>query len=88
MYYVYVLTNDADRRYIGYTNDLRRRVKEHENGKSRYTQGYSNWELCYYEAFTCKEDALKREKALKRSGQSRRWLKERIKNSIEFCKKS
>ena len=88
MYYVYVLTNDDDKKYIGYTNDLRKRVEEHKAGKSRYTKGYSNWKLCYYEAFISKEDALKREKSLKKSGQSRRWLKDRIRKSIELCRRS
>ena len=88
MYYVYVLVNDEDTKYIGYTDDLRRRIEQHKNGESRYTKGHRNWKLCYYEAFTSKKDAILREKALKRSGQSRRWLNERIKESIELCRRS
>ena len=88
MYYVYVLVNDKNGRYIGYTDDLRKRVAEHKEGRSRYTKGYSNWKLCYYEAFANQSDARKREKALKRSGQSRRWLKERIAGSLQLCRKS
>ena len=88
MHYVYVLINSEGGKYIGCTGDLRRRFEEHDSGESRYTKGYSDWKLCYYEAFASKNDALKREKRLKRSGQSRRWLNERIENSIELCRVS
>ena len=88
MYYVYVLVNEEGKSYTGYTSNLRERVKSHKKKKSIYTGKYNNWELCYYEAYLNKEDALNREKALKKSGQGRRWLKERIKNSIETCRKN
>ena len=88
MYYVYVLVNEDGKIYIGYSSNLRERIKSHKNKKSKYTSRYENWELCYYEAFISKEDALKREKALKKSGQGRRWLKERINKSIETCRKN
>ena len=88
MHYVYVLINESGGKYVGYTSDLRRRFKEHREGKSRYTKGHTNWKLCYYEAFADKGDAIKRERALKQSSQSRRWLYERISKSIELCRKS
>ena len=42
-----------------------------------------SWKLVYYEAFAHRDDALKREKALKHGGQAKRHLKGRIGGSIE-----
>jgi putative endonuclease len=74
MYYVYVLKNNSKgETYIGYTNDLKRRFKEHK---------YKEPDLLYYEAYRSKQDAQERERALKHRGQTVRRLKERIKNSL------
>ena len=83
MYYVYILKClTSNELYIGYTYDLKRRMEEHNSGKSKYTKG-RKWELIYYEAYKAKEDATKREYQLKRGVQQKRWLKERIKHSIK-----
>jgi len=75
MYYVYLIRNlKTDRTYIGYTNDLKRRLQEHKNKKP---------ELIYYEAYKNGTDAREREKKLKQRGQTVRRLKERLKNSID-----
>ncbi|OHA08537.1 MAG: hypothetical protein A3B37_00155 [Candidatus Sungbacteria bacterium RIFCSPLOWO2_01_FULL_59_16] len=74
MYYIYVLKNRRTRKtYIGYTNDLQRRLKEHK-GKQP--------ELIYYEAYRSEKDAHQREKQLKQRGQGIRWLKSRIQFSL------
>lgn len=66
VYYVYVLKSTVSRRfYVGYSSDLRRRLKEHNEGRSRSDKGYSPWELVYYEAYRDKSVATKREKQLK-----------------------
>ncbi len=44
--------------------------------------------LIYYEAYRAEEDARAREEQLKNSGQGRRWLKERIANSITLSRES
>jgi putative endonuclease len=81
MYYVYLLqTIEKDRTYIGYTNDLKRRIHEHQAGKNKSTSG-RRCQLKYYEAHTDEQDARDREKTLK-SGHSARWLKNRLKNSL------
>jgi putative endonuclease len=69
MYYVYLLklNNTKKNFYIGFTNDLRRRIKEHSLGNTRTTKNRDP-ELIYYEAFNNKCLALKREKGLKSSG--------------------
>jgi|BioPla2DNA2_1021312.scaffolds.fasta_scaffold21706_1 putative endonuclease len=81
MYYVYIIQNEQKQLYTGYTSDLRRRIKEHNRGISKSTRN-SKWELIYYEAYKSEKDARLREKQLKRSSGSKRWLKSRIKNSM------
>ena len=65
MYYVYILINKDKRLYIGYTEDLRRRFKEHNNGLSFATKPYRPWKLIFYEAYISKKDAKRREIYLK-----------------------
>ncbi len=73
-YYVYVLWFLRDQtRYIGYTEDLYRRIKQHLNSRAKYTSGKGEFKLIYVEIFKLKKDAKSREKYLKsRSG--RRYL--------------
>ena len=79
MYYNYVLQSlRNDSLYIGYTEDLCKRVKEHNQGLSRFTKVYKPWKLIYYEACLNKEDAMRREKYLKKT-QGQRLLKRRLK---------
>lgn len=73
MFYVYILKNKVRHNiYIGYTDDLKRRLKEHVAKKP---------ELIYYEAFRAEKDARTRERMLKQ-GQTIRRLKERLINSL------
>ncbi len=75
MYCVYLTKNlVTNNTYIGYTSDLRRRVKEHKR---------KNMELIYYETYKSEKDAREREKKLKQRGQTVRRLKERLKNSLK-----
>lgn len=70
MYYIYLLklkSNTKKKFYIGYSADLKKRIKEHIEGRVRTTKN-KNPELIYYEAFNDKYLALKREKGLKNSG--------------------
>lgn len=67
MYYVYILKSKIDDSfYIGYTNNLDRRLEEHNEGKSRYTSKKTPWEIVYSEEFEEKSDAIKRELFLKK----------------------
>ena len=71
MLYVYILNSqiDLDRFYIGKTNDLRRRFKEHNSGLSKSTSYLAPWSLVTYLAFTDESKATAFEKYLKtRSG--------------------
>jgi putative endonuclease len=78
MFYTYVLKSLKDNKlYVGYTNDLRKRIKEHNEGKVESTKTRLPIELIYYEACIFKEKAIKREKYFK-TGFGRRFLKTRI----------
>jgi len=78
MFWVYVLLNQTSRkRYIGQTNDLERRIAEH-NGLSdnahRFTRKFpGQWQLIHREKYQSRSEAMKREKWLK-SGIGRNWL--------------
>jgi putative endonuclease len=83
MFYVYLLHSIAeDGFYIGYTTDLRRRLIEHKQGASFATRHRRPWKLIYYEAYTEREDAEKRERYLK-SGAGRRLLRHQLRHYLE-----
>lgn len=66
MYYVYILQSDKDNGlYIGYTENLKRRLKEHQDGKSFATKSRLPFKLIHYQAFISQKDALSTEKYLK-----------------------
>ena len=69
------------RLYTGYTNDLRKRFKEHNDGRSIYTKTRGPYELIYYEACLNEQDARSREKYLK-SGKGKRYIKYRLKRFL------
>ena len=80
MYYVYVIQNEFGELYIGRSSNLRARLAAHNAGMNTSTKGHK-WDLVYYEAYKASADAIRRECSLKTHGQSKRWLKERIKSS-------
>jgi len=83
MFYVYVLKSKKDKKcYIGSTNDLRRRFKEHNDGKIFSTKNRKPLVLVYYEAFRSEKDARKREQTLKNYGQGITNLYKRISQSL------
>lgn len=78
-YYVYILeSQNYNELYIGYTCNLIKRFKEHNQGLNQSTKPYKPWKLIYYEACLNKEDAKRREKYFKKT-QGRRLLKRRLK---------
>lgn len=85
MFYVYILCSKLDNKlYTGYTNDLKRRVAEHNSGKEQSTRHRHPFVLVYYEAYRSKEDAIKREQMLKLQSHAMGGLKRRIKRSINL----
>lgn len=77
--YVYVLKSDSDGQfYVGLTNDLPRRLEEHNSGKVASTKKRIPFELIYWEGCLNRHDAARREKYLKTA-----WGKRYIKTRIE-----
>lgn len=83
MFYVYVLLSQIDKQwYIGSTNDLRRRLLEHNNGKVYSTALRKPFKLVYYEAYLEEKDARHRERNLKLHSRAFEQLKRRLPMSI------
>jgi len=67
MNYIYFLRCKDNSLYTGWTNNLEKRIQAHNSGKgAKYTKCRLPVELVYYEEFCTKEDAMKREYAIKK----------------------
>lgn len=83
MFYVYLLRSTVDGNlYIGYTSDLKKRVVEHNKGKSTSTRRRVPLNLVYYEVYMSQTDAMEREKRLKSSAGAYTALKRRLKSGL------
>lgn len=77
-YIVYVIESIEGYRYIGVTEDIEQRLKEHnEHQLSFWTKRGTDWKLLYSEEYEAKTEALKREQWLK-SGVGREFLNKMI----------
>ena len=73
MNYTYMVRCADKSLYTGWTTDLQRRVKTHNSGKgAKYTKPRLPVELVYWEVFDTKEEALKREAAIKKLSKKRK----------------
>ena len=73
MHYTYMLKCKDGTYYIGYTNDLEKRVKAHNEGKgAKYTKGRGPVELIYYEEYEEKNIAMRREWEMKKLTRSQK----------------
>ncbi|VAW10553.1 hypothetical protein MNBD_BACTEROID03-1763 [hydrothermal vent metagenome] len=78
MYFVYVLQSEVDGRlYKGMTNNLEKRIGQHNSGKNRSTKGFLPWRIVYHEIFSDSKSARAREKYFK-SGIGRDFLKDKL----------
>ncbi len=91
MFWIYILENQNDKSwYIGYTSNLQRRLKEHQNGYGCQTTSRGakqrgealRWELIYCGGYRDKRDAEGRERFLK-SGSGRKFLKKQMTNYLK-----
>ncbi len=72
---VYVIKSQIDGRlYVGFTDSIDRRIKEHNDGRTKSTKGFRPWILVYTEYAYTREQARNREKYLK-SGCVKEFLK-------------
>jgi putative endonuclease len=78
MFYVYVIKSGVDGRlYKGHTQDVYKRLEEHNSGKTQSTASYRPWTLVLIEEVKTKAEAIKREKFLK-SGSGREYIKNKL----------
>jgi len=83
-YCIYVLQSKKDKSiYIGYANDLKRRIKEHNNGLCSSTRDKAPFRVVAYEAYSSEEDARTRERRLKQFKNAYKELLKRIDNCLE-----
>ena len=81
VYIIYSASHDVY--YKGMTNDLEKRINDHNQGFSKYTKNKGPWELVFYRSFVNKKQALQFETMLKR--QKRKYLSWLIsQNNNEF----
>ena len=70
-YFVYLIVSNLKKNkkfsYVGYTNNLKKRVNLHNTGKgAKFTRG-KKWKLVYYEKYDSKSEAMSREYSLKKN---------------------
>lgn len=74
-YFVYILRTSSNTLYIGQTNNLEKRLKEHRNKTSKgakYTRYFNSFELVYSETFKTRSKAMKREYELKQLSKAKK----------------
>ena len=83
MHYVYILQClETKKLYTGRTDDLKRRLQEHKEGKVWTTQRMLPTRTVFYECFRNKEDAIRRERYLKTT-KGKSTLKQMLRYSLE-----
>ena len=79
-YFVYLLGNNKNKKfttYVGYTNNLKKRINLHNAGKgAKFTKGRV-WKLMYYEKYQTKKEAIAREYYIKKNKKIRNLLKKK-----------
>ncbi|MSU75722.1 MAG: GIY-YIG nuclease family protein [Candidatus Magasanikbacteria bacterium] len=77
-YFIYILASDSGTLYVGVTNNLERRISEHQQGLNEgFTKKYSCHKLIYYEDYNDIRDAIVRETQLKK------WSRKKKENLIK-----
>lgn len=74
-YFVYILRTSANTLYIGQTNNLEKRIKEHKEKSiksAKYMRPFDSFELVYTEKYSTRSEALKREYQLKQLTKSQK----------------
>lgn len=87
MYYTYILQNTiTNRYYVGYTPDLKNRLRKHQDGQVLSTKSNRNYQLEWYCAFKTRNQALDFERYLK-TGSGIAFMKKRFFRSIVALEK-
>jgi len=84
MFFVYILKSKKfGRLYLGFSCDLKKRLDEHNHGKTFSTKPFMPWRVVYYEAYSNKDEAIKREHNLKLRANAWNQLKRRVAGSLK-----
>ena len=77
-FYVYLITSKNKKitiSYVGYTNDIKKRIRLHNNSKgAKFTKGRI-WKLKYFKSYNSKNEAMREEYKLKKNSKLRNILK-------------
>ena len=80
-YYVYVIAARKNLKlttYVGYTNNLKKRLNLHNKGKgAKFTRG-SHWKIIYIEKYGTKSEAISREYYIKKNRKFRNFIKKKF----------
>ena len=81
-YFVYLIVSNLKKNkkisYVGYTNNLKKRLELHNSGKgAKFTRG-KKWKLVYYKKYDSRSTAMKKEYILKKNYKFRKELKTKI----------
>ncbi len=83
MHYTYIIRSQKDHKlYIGHTDNLKRRVTEHNAGLEQSTKNRRPFELIFYEAFKNQYDAIRRERYFK-TDKGKSSLKQMLRESLK-----
>ena len=83
MFYTYILISEKDNKfYVGYTDNLKRRIVQHNDGYVESTKYRRPLKLIYYEVCLNQKDAIHREKYLKTT-YGKRYIRNRLKNCLK-----
>ncbi len=68
LFYIYILRTSSNTLYIGQTNNLEKRIKEHKHKtakSAKYVRSFSSFKLVYFEKYNSRKEAMQREYQLK-----------------------
>lgn len=83
MFYVYIIySKKINKKYIGYSTNLKARLEEHNRGKSSFCSNGERWELIHYQVFKSEKDARSEERFLK-TGKGRERLKFLLEDTMD-----
>lgn len=86
MFFVYILRTSSDTLYIGQTNNLEKRLKEHKNKSSKsakYIRYFTSFHLVYSETYASRKEAMHREHQLKKWSRAKKETLIRLRGESE-----
>ena len=86
-HFVYLIVSFGNKRlisYVGYTNNIKKRLKLHNSSKgAKFTRG-RKWEIIYKKSYNTKSEAMKNEYLLKKNKKKRFEIKQKYQKKYKF----